>query len=367
MPVRLASLATLLAAAGLAASTTAGTALAAGSSVLTPPPASAPSPTPTGPATTSTAPATTSTGTTPTGPAPGPAPAAKASVRLYLRGAFFVHRGAVTVPDRAFEVQGVVRPYVPGQSVIVRSFVGARLVKADRLRIKPSPNGALGVFTERVASSRTGILRVRVRHDKTAQMQGFFSQRAVAVLGTSVGSGSRGSFVTLVQQSLNALHVYVPETGVYDQQTGLALDAYHRLLGWGVSQSLDGRTVSALLDGRGAFVVRYPHDGKHIEGNLGKQLLAEINGANVYRIYPISSGKPSTPTVLGHFRVYRRTPGYLPDGMYYSSFFYGGYAIHGYNPAPDYPASHGCMRLPIVDAISVFDWLNYGNVVDVYR
>ena len=59
-------------------------------------------------------------------------------------------------------------------------------------------------------------------------------------------------------------------------------------------------------------------------------------------------------------------PGYLPDGMYYSSFFFRGYAIHGYNPAPDYPASHGCMRLPIIDAISVFDWVNYGDWVDVY-
>ena len=95
-------------------------------------------------------------------------------------------------------------------------------------------------------------------------------------------------------------------------------------------------------------------------------MLALIYGDSVYRIYPISSGKPSTPTILGHFRVYLRTPGYLPDGMYYSDFFHGGYAIHGYNPAPDYPASHGCRHLPIVDAISVFNWLNYGDVVDVY-
>ena len=70
--------------------------------------------------------------------------------------------------------------------------------------------------------------------------------------------------------------------------------------------------------------------------------------------------------MLGNFHVYRSTPGYLPDGMYYSNFFIGGYAIHGYNPAPDYPASHGCMRLPIVDAISVYNWLNVGDWVDVY-
>ena len=64
--------------------------------------------------------------------------------------------------------------------------------------------------------------------------------------------------MALIQQRLAALHFYIPQTGVYDQQTGLALDAYHRLLGWGTSQSLDAPTVSWLLDGRGTFQVRYP-------------------------------------------------------------------------------------------------------------
>ena len=189
----------------------------------------------------------------------------------------------------------------------------------------------------------------------------------MAALDPHAGFGSRGLFVDLMQQRLLALHVFLPASGVYDTQMGLAIDAYHRLLGRGTSKQLDGAVVSALLNGKGTFKVRHPGDGTHIEGDLSKQLLAEIYGSKVYRIYPISSGKPSTPTVLGHFRVYRRDPGYLPDGMYYSSFFYGGYAIHGYNPAPDYPASHGCMRLPIIDAIGVYNWLTYGDVVDVYQ
>ncbi|MDQ6834772.1 MAG: L,D-transpeptidase family protein [Actinomycetota bacterium] len=292
---------------------------------------------------------------------------AKASVRLYLRDAFFVHGNAVTVPGRPMTFTGVVRPYVPGQWVTVRSFAGHHRIKSDRLRVKPSRNHRFGLFTERVASPATGILRVKVIHHRSSVMRGFRSRRAVAVLGTSAGFGSQGRFVELIAQRLNAAHIYLPQTGVYDQHMGLALDAYHRLLGWGVSQGLGGATVSALLNGLGHFRVRHPRDGKHIEGNLSKQLLAEMYGSHVYRIYPISSGKPSTPTVLGHFRVYRRTPGYLPDGMYYSSFFYGGYAIHGFDPAPDYAASHGCMRLPITDAISVFDWLKYGDVVDVYH
>ena len=102
------------------------------------------------------------------------------------------------------------------------------------------------------------------------------------------------------------------------------------------------------------------------EGNLGLQLLALVDGSKVLAIYPISSGKPSTPTILGDFRVYSKAPGYLPDGMYFSNFFIRGYAIHGYDPAPDYPASHGCMRLPIVDAIPAFNWLTYNDWVDTY-
>ena len=277
-----------------------------------------------------------------------------------------MHGNAVTVPGRAFSVAGAVRPYVPGQVVTVKTFVGHRRVKADTLRVKPSKNGRVGVFTETVRNAKAGIVRVEVTHARTTQMLGFLARRAVAALNPQAGFGSRGLFVDLMQQRLLAVHVFVPASGVYDTQMGLAVDAYHRLLGRGTSQQLDGAAISSLLNGKGTFRVRHPGDGTHIEGNLSKQLLAEIYGSKVYRIYPISSGKPSTPTVLGHFRVYQRTPGYLPDGMYYSSFFYGGYAIHGYNPAPDYPASHGCMRLPIIDAIGVYNWLTFGDVVDVY-
>jgi lipoprotein-anchoring transpeptidase ErfK/SrfK len=112
--------------------------------------------------------------------------------------------------------------------------------------------------------------------------------------------------------------------------------------------------------------VRHPGDGHHVEARLDLQVLALIDHGKVLSLYPISSGKPSTPTVLGSFHVYRKTPGYLPDGMYFSNFFTGGYAIHGYNPAPDFPASHGCMRVPIGDAISIYNWLSIGDGVDVY-
>jgi hypothetical protein len=317
------------------------------------------------PAGTPAPPGSTSAPVTPSAPATPPA-AAAAKVTLYLPDAFFVQRQPVTVPGRSFHVGGIVRPYVPGQWVLVRGFLGGHLIKSEKLRVRPSPNGTYGHFTAALSSPGVGTITVTVLHSATAQLRHFRVQRRLSVLDESVGFGSTGRFVELIQQRLAALHFYVPQTGVFDEGTGLAIDAYHRLLHWGTSQSLDGRTISFLLDGLGAFKVRFPGQGRHAEGDLSLQLLALVNGSQVYRIYPISSGKPSTPTILGDFRVYSKVAGYLPDGMYYSNFFIRGFAIHGYDPAPDYPASHGCMRLPIVDAISVYDWLNLGDWVDVY-
>ena len=52
--------------------------------------------------------------------------------------------------------------------------------------------------------------------------------------------------------------------------------------------------------------------------------------------------------------------------MVHSSYFIRGYAIHGYPSVPAYNASHGCLRVPIPDAMAIFNWVNYGTRVDVY-
>ena len=303
----------------------------------------------------------------PAAAATAPAGSATGHVRILLTGIFAVHRSAVTVPGRRIVAVGLVRPWAGGQSVTVRVALGRTALRTERLRIRAGADRRGGRFAVTLTAPAAGILHITVVHPRTAGMRGWLAARAVAVLAPHAAPGSRGEFVDLIQQRLAALHVYVTSSGVFDSSTALALDAYHRLLREGVAGTLDAATVAELLDGRGAFPVRYPRDGTHAEGNLSLQLLALIHGSQVDRIYPISSGKPSTPTVLGRYRVYERVPGYLPDGMYYSSFFTGGYAIHGYDPAPDYPASHGCMRLPIADAISAFEWLGMGDPVDVYR
>ena len=52
--------------------------------------------------------------------------------------------------------------------------------------------------------------------------------------------------------------------------------------------------------------------------------------------------------------------------MFYSSFFIGGFAIHGYHSVPAYPASHGCVRIPLWIAVRVYSLLDYGTSVYIY-
>jgi lipoprotein-anchoring transpeptidase ErfK/SrfK len=250
--------------------------------------------------------------------------------------------------------------------VTVTATIGGRQLRHDRLAVHRSPGGTYGWFTETLTSPTAGQVQIAVRHAQSAALARATAATSFAALDDTAGFGSTGRFVQLIQQRLAALHFYIPQTGVYDAGTGWAIDAYHRLLHWGTSQTLDRNTVIWLLNGWGAFHVRYPGDGRHAEGNLSLQLLALIDHGQVQAIYPISSGKPSTPTILGRFHVQRKIPFYRPDGMYFSSYFSGGYAIHGFNPAPDYPASHGCMRVPIADAVSIYNWIRIGDGVDTY-
>ena len=199
----------------------------------------------------------------------------------------------------------------------------------------------------------SGRVSVVLDHTANSKMLAYATSASYRCSTTAPDPARTGRFVQLVQQQLAALHLYIPQTGVYDQGTELALDAYHRLLGKGEGHmTLDPATLTDLLNGVGSFHVRYPNQGSHAEGDLSDQVLA------LHRRLDRSTGSSRSARASRRRRRSSATtrsickqPGYLPDGMYYSDFFIGGYAIHGYDPAPDYPASHGCMRLPIVDAI----------------
>jgi peptidoglycan hydrolase-like protein with peptidoglycan-binding domain len=173
--------------------------------------------------------------------------------------------------------------------------------------------------------------------------------------------------VRLLQRSLAGLRYAVPSDGRYGDGTARAVLAFRKVNGMPRTLVADRAVLLRALSGRGAFRPRFPGHGRHIEGDLSRQVLALIGaGGRLERVYTTSSGKPSTPTVRGSFRFYMKTPGSNAKGMYYSSYFIRGYAVHGYAEVPPYPASHGCLRVPIPDAVSIYDWIRVGDRIDVY-
>ena len=265
-------------------------------------------------------------------------------------------------------VRGIVTPYVGGQTVKVSFYRDGRKIATKTVSVLAIGNGA-GQFHINFSSPDAGLVEARAAHYLSPQ-QGAFSARSQGVrfVNTNLGLGASGSSVRLLQSELDVLHYAVPLTGVLDEGTGRALVAYRKMTGL-ERIPYAGRKVFELLERRaGAFHVRYPGDGRHVEGDLTKQVLALIEpGGRVRSIYTMSSGKPSTPTVIGRFSVYLKTPGENSEGMVDSNYFIRGYAIHGYAEVPTYAASHGCLRVPIPDAPAIYAWVREGTPVDVYN
>jgi peptidoglycan hydrolase-like protein with peptidoglycan-binding domain len=264
-------------------------------------------------------------------------------------------------------VRGTVTPYVAGQTVSVSFYLGSAKVAVKSVSVDPGANGT-GTFLVSYSSRVGGLVQARAAHYATAQ-QATFSARSPGVrfVTPSVHPGSSGQTVRLLQDELHALHYAVPLSGTFDEGTGNALIAYRKMVGLD-RVALAGRDVfEHLKHGDGKFRVRYVGDGRHVEADLTREVLAEIEpDGHVYAIYTTSSGKPSTPTVLGHFDVYEKTFGENSDGMVDSNYFIRGYAIHGYAEVPTYAASHGCLRVPVPDAPTIYAWVREGTPVDVY-
>lgn len=304
----------------------------------------------------------TATATTPV----APRPVASARISLHLVGSWTVHHKPLGVAGRALRVEGRIAPYVPGQSVEVRIWRGHTLVKQAMAQPKPTATRRTATFSVRFVPTRSGFTQIFAVHERSDQQSAATARTALSVVAPNAGPGSRGPFVQLLQQRLAAVGYATPQSGVYDGLTGLAVLAFRKVNGMPRVTTLSPAVVDRLLRGVGGFRVRYPRQGHHVEANLGWQVLALIDKGRVVRAYTTSSGKPSTPTVLGTFRFYMREPGTNSHGMVDSTYFIRGYAIHGYYDVPPYNASHGCLRVPIPDAFAIYSWIHLGDQIDVY-
>ena len=107
--------------------------------------------------------------------------------------------------------------------------------------------------------------------------------------------------------------------------------------------------------------------GKHVEVDISRQVMALVKDGEPEYVFHVSTGAAATPSDQGGYTFYRKDPGFNSLGMYYSVYYNRGEATHGYHSVPPYPASHGCIRNPIPDSIFIYNWIDLGDKMYVYR
>jgi L,D-transpeptidase catalytic domain len=297
-------------------------------------------------------------------PAPPPAPPPAQQAKLSLSSDKVLRDGkrAMAVQGTSFRVRGRLLPAVAGEVVVLRLYRGKKKITSKAVKVD-----ARGIYSATFPARKHGTLVVQAVHRASPALLTARARTVVRVIRARVGPGAPRALVGAFQAGLDRMHYAVSRSRSWDGATQRAVMAYRKVNGMARTFSASEDIVRRVLAGKGAYKVRHPNAGHHAEADLSRQVLALVDGSTLVRVYHISSGKPSTPTVIGTFHVYSKTPGTNAKGMVDSSYFIGGYAIHGYASVPPFAASHGCIRTPIPNARSIFNWLRFGDAVIVQR
>jgi peptidoglycan hydrolase-like protein with peptidoglycan-binding domain len=162
--------------------------------------------------------------------------------------------------------------------------------------------------------------------------------------------------------------------GDYGITTRQAVMAFEKYMGFDKPDGkLDEQTANALTNMEYRPVAR-ANSGTLVEIDKGKQLLFFVIDGKTEYILNASTGNgqeytendQNTPgetisgvslTPSGLHDVNRQRPDGWWEGdlgeIYRPKYFIGGVAVHGSNSIPNYPASHGCVRV----SVPAMDWI----------
>jgi lipoprotein-anchoring transpeptidase ErfK/SrfK len=198
-------------------------------------------------------------------------------------------------------------------------------------------------------------------------------------LPTGLALGAEGGDVLALQTRLVALH-YDPGTadGHYGAGTALAVMAFQKVSGLARTGVADTGTLLALAGASDPEPLVPAGAPSRVEVDMARQVLFVWTNGQLTRILPVSTGSGKrycesgvcgvAVTPLGEFRAERhiaglhRSPlGVLDDPVY----FHEGFAIHGSPSIPPYPASHGCVRIPLQSSRWLYDHVPLGTPIHV--
>jgi hypothetical protein len=153
-------------------------------------------------------------------------------------------------------------------------------------------------------------------------------------------------------------------TDTFDESTGLAILAMRKTNELPLSETYAPELYTMLLRGDSRFQPVHDEPGRHVEVDISRQVMALVEDGKAAHVFHVSTGAGGTPR--GDFNFYEKSPGYNAKGMYYSVYYSGNYATHGYYTVPYYPASHGCVRNPETYSVFIYNWISLGDPMYVY-
>lgn len=169
-----------------------------------------------------------------------------------------------------------------------------------------------------------------------------------------------------------------PIDGVFDSGSRHALTAFQKVERRKGSGSLTRAELAALRSAQRPE----PRDTTyaHVEVDVSRQVLMVVDeNGMVTKVLPVCSGNEKlysdrgvtkrAHTPHGRFIVMRKINGLRISSLgalFYPCYIVNGIAIHGSPFIVPYPASHGCIRIPMFAAKAFHDMTPVGTVVVVY-
>jgi hypothetical protein len=295
-----------------------------------------------------------------------------ARVRVAGPAVYEARAGELASAPVAPIVRGRLATRVQGLGILGRPLrLVARLspAAAGRLRVTIRRNrriyfaGGAGVAASiPLRARRPARFDIRVVLEPAPGWAGARRTLGASVVHRRLALGSRGPSVRALERRLRDLSYALPGAdGLYGLETLQAVLAFQKVNNLAQTGRVEASTWQALAR---AHVPRPRYRGDHLEVSKGRQVLFVVRRGRVVKTVHVSTGATGN-TPVGRWHVYRKVSGW-DWVLWYPMYFLRGFAIHGYPSVPAYPASHGCVRVPMWIAPSLWLTNPYGQTVYVY-
>jgi peptidoglycan hydrolase-like protein with peptidoglycan-binding domain len=246
---------------------------------------------------------------------------------------------------------------------LVVTLAGSPLV-GGKLRVVATLHPAVAgtvIAPKTIDTSAPRLARIEVRTRPAAGWAAVRETVTAPIVSPTVRYGNKGASVRELERQLARQHYAIRQDGFFGSEDLEAVYAFQKVHGLARTGVVDAALWRRILTS-GTPAARY--GGDHVEVDKARQVLLVVRGGKVVLTVATSTGATGN-TPLGSWRVYRKVGGF-DWVLYYPSYFLRGFAVHGYPDVPPYPASHGCARIPMWIATTVYSLMPDGSTVYVY-